>query len=477
MIYHKQYSLFNFRLVILSKLLQKYPSKFEASDYQPLLHILENVPSEIQYSIQIKIYANIIRVMLSKEQNFLNSCKIINENSCNTIWMNISQMLFRKASANLLDTISYIKCLQVLIEYKKMPSPTFINSVIQTIITNSIKKSNEGIELLITILKNFDIELINNSEQIILNILHWLHFKDSKTNLMQSVNKINIHTEIIANLTAVCLLSKIDEIEILPIAKDNATTDDEIYLDNLEKEILFKSLDKLIVVEGVDERIILNNENINLPLQSELKTIINEIYLEKLFILIGGLSREYDEQIDKEYDYFIYLLSSLELSLHIVNKLIQYDSLDNDKFDKYFLTKRITLKISQIEMFCERVFIESLDIRQASDIFKYIMRIFTINMYHRKLEDMLKSWNCKSIMVWIDRFMLSKTMYDSENIKIVNLDDFSMEFKLRYNCLLVLSFFCDGPNSVIAFNIINDHHFNFSSNEDLFIVFELIQVN
>lgn len=455
--------LLHFRMSIFAHLLESQPMCVQATDLQPILQMLHDFQLTIQYPVQVVVLHRIVRVLLQIDVH--NDSLVINDEFFTDIWHKISQTTFRTSSLNLLaENIRLLR--QIVSSRQKLPN-SFIESIVKTLLSNSIRKSNDGVQLLIDIFKHYNVDVLDSDYRI--QTMKWL----LKTEQVL-MNFESIRVEHVAELTTLCLFSKIDS----SIIKHTTSLKIPVsafaeYETALRKQLNFKSLTKLIVCQKsvVDDR----SPKLKLPQPNAIKSVVNEMYFQKLFEMLNP-DRELEESANS-LDAFNRVTSTLVLYLQLLNSLIAYESMDKVGLTKTFLCKKAYFKVEQLDMCVGKFahFTEFTD-KDALDVMESISGVFRRDL-HPVLIDVILSHHMPETVRWLAaRVLNSEPAKDSKSIAHRSVEELNCPNRMRYESFVLLSYFEHGLNDVEAFDVIEEYGFNLNSNTDLLIVKTLIKV-
>lgn len=440
-----------------------------------MLQLIHDFQSTIQYSIQIKLLKNVANVMLTQEKQFpIDQQQFIIPEFCQTLWNKIVQTALHKSTTkHALENICFI---QMMVEHRLQFSNSFVTNVLNTILSTSFDKTNESIQLLISIFQNASTDQLTTDLR--LKILEWLN----TTNIKEMSTGKPIKIELKAELMVLCVFSKIEKNAIRNVIS-NGTDDSMIKyrssLNTLRTELQYKSLNQLIVIVSSNSTNCMPSFYIQtshqLPNSSELKSVINEDYFKKLYELI--IPENEPELTDNHFQNVMNITNSLHLILQLLNKLMFYNALDQDKFMKTFLAKKVHLKLEQIDMVFARI---DRGVFESNDIVRVLEQLALIfnSQYHSVLQQLIKERSVFDVIGWLAN--IENDHQESCNSKLLeliaeeNLKD--VNHKIRYKAGIILAFFCSGPNAANAFQAISECKFNMKNNEDLFIVHQMIKV-
>lgn len=447
---------------IFAHLLESQPLCVQAADIQPIVQMLHDFQLTIQYPVQVIVLHRIVRVLLDRDLH--KSSHLINDEFFNEIILKIAQTAFRTSSLNLLS--ENIRLLRQIVSSNQTLPNNFIESIVKTLLSNSIRKSNESVLLLIDIFKHYNVDLLSSAYRV--QTMKWLLKTDQVV-----LNFESIRVEYVAELTALCIFSKIDKMIIKPSKSlDILMGEFAQYEKTLRKQLNFKSLTQLIVCQKADIR---NDQQQMLPLPNAIKSVLNETYFQNLFDILNP-DKELEETANS-LDSFNRVTSTLVLYLHLLNTLIAYESIDKLSLTKTFLCKKAHFKVEQLDMCVGKfaTFSEFTD-KDSLDVMESISSVFSRN-FHPILIDVILSQHMPETVRWLrDRVVNSDPAMDSKSIALRTVDELNCPNRIRYEAFTLLTFFEHGLNDVPAFDVIEEYGFNLNSNTDLLILQSLIKV-
>lgn len=453
-------------LAILAQLLNDNPYSLTDEDFQPLLQLLFDFQATIEYPIQIKILRQIVQVLLVKESEFETS-QLINREFCDGIWQKIAQNASRSSATNRPNLLENTKLLQTLVTYKQLQA-AFIQSVFETYLSSSIPRTNQSIQLIITIFQHTNIDSLNNSERLRSDTLNWLHTTSMAMELKNISSCDVIDVRLKAELSVLCLFSKRDS-SLLSQSADSPS-DHKSDMDDIETKILFRCLKKMIFTQST-------RQHINKPLRSELlpqanqiRSIMNETYLRKLESMFSDV-----QMTDNPFEDVINVVSSLHLFVLILNELIAYKALDQKSFDASFFTKKLKFKIEQLDMCMIRLATGRYEGKENMEIIEKLMEVLN-DTVHPLLAQMIKSHSLNGIVSWLKHIVNERHERNSRCLLMKSYSQLKFDQKIRFKAFSLLSYLTDGISGSDAFEVINENEFNLQSNGDLCIVLHLIEV-
>lgn len=451
------------RMTIFAQLLENHPLCVQTGDVQPILQMLHDFQLTIQYPVQVIVLHRIVRVLLAGQIHM--ESHLINSDFATDIWLKIAQTSFRTSSLNLLaENLRLLR--QILSINNTMPN-SFLESIVKTLLSNSIRKSNDGVQLLIEIFKHHNVDAFDSDYRV--QTMKWL-FKTDQILL----NVESIRVEHVAELAVLCLFSKIDPsvVKLATNVEKMQGGDFAKFESGLRQQLTFKSLTQLIVCQREKTPHIHSPE---LPRANAIKSVVDEHHFQQLFEILNP-DKELEETANS-LDAFNRVTTTLVLYLQLLNTLIAYESMDKDCLTKTFLCKKAHFKVEQLDM-CVGKFASFSDFtdKDAVDVMEAMSGVFRRDL-HPAVADVVMSHHMPETIRWLrTRVEESEPAKDSKAIAHRAVDELNCSNRMRYEAFSMLTFFALGLNDVETFDIINEYAFNLNSSTDLLIVQTLIKV-
>lgn len=398
--------------------------------------------------------------------------------SCNEIWLKIAQAAFRTSASFDLVLAENLRLIRLLITHKHRYFPnTFLSTVLLTIISRQIPKSNEAVKVACSIFRSCNIEAIGDDSDLRCKTLTWLYTKRGADSLSETEA---IKLEWIAELSVLCVFSKID-IELVNRNSQMDTSDSaDDYKDfilDLRRNLLYKSMNQLIALHQDTVKENVKSEQV-LPQPGQLKSVINEQYFEKLFEILDDYDK-FDLTENHASD-FLAIAAALKLRLHLLDELLLYESLDAERINDTFLHKQISLNMEYLELCVQRYAEQSPSVfadKECMDIVNNLFSFLVNTRYHNVLAKRIINHQFASMIDWLKKQTQRSICSNSRSFSMYKLNDLNFENQMRYKALAVLAHFAEGYNERESIAILSGHNFNFKSNTDLFIVLELTRVS
>lgn len=405
------------RFAILAHLLTDFPHVLQAEDYQSLLKLLKDFKPTIQHALHMKHFIRIINVMLSKEQELKLNSTYIRESYCTEHWHHIMELSFKQAATDKMQ-LENLDLMRILIENKVIVSHDFIKEVISEVTKMShIKKSNQSISLLISILRNVNIDMIENAATLKMAVIKWLSAKAKLSELKKVIETgSTVDKQLISELYVLCVLSRqtnnnkrSHQMEQVNMQEDADVSEHKMFIADMVHNLQYRMLSKLIVSDNL-ECTKSNKSHLieTLPeSKNDVKAFINETMFTELENLIhdDNSNENINSTNETSLENFHSVATSLATYVNILNALVGYESIDSENFYKY-LEKRIFLKVGQLNAIVNN-FNNTLNIDQnPNDVNEVVEELLSIwhEKYHTIIaENMFIVANNVSIIQWLTK--------------------------------------------------------------------------
>lgn len=335
---------------------------------------------------------------------------------------------------------------------------------------NSIKKTNTSLETVITLLRNFNINSLDNSNKIIQEFLDWLYEKSDSVKYRTMVTSPEkIDQEILTRLTAMCsLVSRgfgcliVQELKII--------SEYDLSVDKIQKGILLKSLQNLVICEPKVE--VLPEK---LCLSKELTSIIDDEMQEYIANLMKFDSTSGDNLDDK----ILRSLTHIEIYLKLINSLIIFDAVNDEILKRSHFLKKVTITFQEMEDFFGKLLETPTSESAAEKILEKLSLIF-YSKFNCVLEELIRMQKLTQLIKWITE----NVEIDEIKLTQVHMNDefFDDETPSRRNIIRHLGLMNlagiarrDGCNSEEAFHSLKHIDFNTENKDDLKTVLFLIK--
>lgn len=483
--------LFFIRFAVMSQLMVDFPHLLQTEDYQPLLQLLIDIKPTIQHSLVMKCFTRIAKVMLSKEPEPKRNDTLITDTLSADKWHEILELSFKQAETDntQLENVDFMR---VLVENKVIVSHEFVKNLITAVAkTQTIKKSNNSIRLLISVLENVNTDMIDGIKDLKVAIIQWLSTKIKLSDLKKVIENNNTtDKQLVSILCVLCTLSRhsatynkeshadIDNGDQNYLDSDSDAHEHEMFVAQLMQSLQYRMMSKLIVSDAVQVRVLsITNAIEELPDRHNVKASMDERIYSEL-----EMSVQDSNNSDNSIESFNNICASLVTNVNILNSLVGYEAIDHEKFSK-LITQGIFIKIEQLNTIVAtfgntfRIDRNAMDVNEIVD---NLISIWHENYHPIILENLFIVKSNLWIIKWLE--MQLKPIKHPKSIVLQPLkkaSQLSFEEGIQLKCLTLLVRFSafqnddDGEN---VFELIENYTFNYRRNEDLFIVFQLIKV-
>lgn len=470
---------------ILSELLTQYPQLLAAEDYQPMLKVLTEFQETIQYSIQLKSLKKLCAVMLAKENDLMLVSALITDEWCNEHWYRIAQLAFRSSTTNLSTSYENLEILCLLIKHRKFESNSFVEIIIKAVTSNEIKKSDEAVRLLITIFQTVNIDAFTDAKEVRISVINWLHPQSSPHEFVKSVqNSSKLDVNLVSELLALCILSKISYIPQCSISND-ISDEFTIFIGNLETNLQYRRLDKLIIDEDANKVVnrIKSIPKITLTDSNQLKAVLVVSYYNELEKVLNPDNRF--ELTQNRTEDCNQIAISLATFMRILQNLINYEAIDEEKYQKSFLTKRIQIKLDQMNIALDPLINAQQEPKEILDIAERLLTVFNDDISPMLIDIIVGNQKNRSIVNWCHKKLSTARLGDLEEVSTVNasavisnLHKLTIDRRIEMSLLLILVQLSahENEDGRLAFEHVEEFDFDVMCQRDLFVLFEVMKV-
>lgn len=465
--------------IVFADLLECYTNVLLADDYQPILQLLSDFQVIIQYPIQVKYFIKCCRALLEKEDELYRSTvgsRILNREFCDGIWNKITETTFRLSTANTSVSSEFHSLLALLIKHRKFASMGFIKNVLQTYSTNSIKSSNLSVVTLIAIFETINVDSLENSKQLICDFLTWLHPSNRRICLKSALtNYDQISVANKARITVLCLLTS-SEKRILQSEKDEESSIQTEYdqeIREIEKNIQLKSLNTIIEMIQPEVH---HEEFIQLP------TNVTSVLNEELYDHFSGLvSFDHSggdvamENLNKTEN-IIKLLQNTEFCLEILDNLIKYGALNEEKFKNIIFAKKLKLMLQSIELIFNDLTGQS--VTETIDILDSLHAVFAPK-FHSFLSRFIRIKESTNVIKWILSKSENVDLKSTKTFELIDLNELEGKERCKAKALTLIANIGEYDDQFLSpsSDLINmDIEFNFESNVDVNILIRILSI-
>ncbi|XP_055323121.1 serine/threonine-protein kinase ATM isoform X2 [Sitodiplosis mosellana] len=494
---------------ILSQLLVDFPHLLQAEDYQSLLKLLVDFKPTIQHALHMSHFIHIVDVMLGKEQELKSTSEYVRESFCTEHWHKIMDLSFKQAATDKIQ-LENLDLMRILVENKVIVSHDFIKEVISEVTKMShIKKSHQSVNLLISIFRNVNIDMIESGSTLKITVIKWLSAKVKLSELKKVIESNGtIDKQLISELYVLCVLSRqentnkrsykmekanvpedADVLEDVEVSEDADVLEHKMFIADMVQNLQYRMLSKLIVSDNLqctkkDEP---HSIEVLPEKKNDVKAFINETIFGELENAIHDESSNDNVNSTNEtsLENFHSVSTSFVTYVNILNALVGYESIDSENFYKY-LSKRVFLKVGQLNSIVSN-FSSSFNIdRNPNDVNEVVEGLLSIwhDKYHAIIaENMFIVANNVSIIQWLTEQLKPSRREESLVLTpLRTIGQLGFEERIHLKCLTLLAQFSaydnenDDESETHVFEAISEYEFNYKRNEDLFILFQLIKI-
>lgn len=466
-----------------------FPHVLEAEDYQSLLKLLTDFKPTIQHSLHMKCFISIANVMLRKEHELKKSSTLIMVSFCTEHWHKIMEMSFKQAETDKTQLENVI-LMRVLIDHKVFVSHDFVKNIITAIAkTQTIKKSNNSIELLISVLRNVNTDMIEGIKDLKIAIIQWLSSKVKLSELKKVIENNNtLDKHLVAELYVRCVLSRHEEDistksyrpAIETVENDFDVQEHDLLIADIVQNLQYRMLSKLVVSDTIEHTDNREASTIHeLPERNAVKACVDELLNNELEKAIHDSDSSNDHSIEN----FNSICTSLATNVSILNCRVGFESINGEDFLKD-LTKKVFFKISQLSSIVANLSASFNVDRNANDVNEVVDNLLGIwhENYHAIVaENLFIVANSTSIIKWLQAQLRPSNRSLSISLSpIKEIAQLEFEERIQLKCLTLLAHFSmyqgDDEGSFQVFEAIENYRFSYKRNADLFIIFQLIKV-
>lgn len=499
---------FNWKwLNVLAEVLYNYDSALCSEDVPGLMDMLAQCQGSIEHEVQVYSFARCCFVLLQREQQTLPSLNPIVLQRCNELWHKIADGSIRVCSSNNKHSKENHILLQILLHHNKHSSFSFIEDVIKLFISKATIKSDTTLQTLITLMTRFNIDLLQNSKELIKKLLTYIFEKETlaSSNLRQLIktsshDKISPH--IISSVGVLCCLSKSD---VVKYCKSCILNEYQLFESNwkLQEQTVYKKetseMSKLLLLK-CNELLLLEDQDFdcqqeismkkqcNIEFPIEIKCIVDQRIYEEEFqhsIEFKG-SMNSDASIEVLKEYLQQVLENNEIMMSLANNFLAFEAFNEDKFNSSFVIKKIHFHMQEIEQLFELLLTKSegLSLRDVHQLLNLVKSLFDSN-YHAKIGQKVRTFELKSCLQWLSHqvnhlFRCHERDDDFEKMKIGWIDfiNAKMEDKIKFMAVETLCLYnnFDGINKDTMVELLDDIELDIVDNMDLHTIFHVLKL-
>lgn len=468
---------------ILSILLGDYPKLIRVEDYQPILRMLSDLQSKIKYSVQAKVFNDLVGTLVAEEARLkVNSTGTILDSFCTEHWHKIMQMALKSCATSNEIAVQNVELLRIMIENGYIVSHAFIETIAREILSNTIKKSTTSVCLMIALFHNVNMDVLMSGDKIKASVINWLSPKVDASELKRIIgSEADIDIALVAELYVLCILSKTNKSNKLSFENvqrmhcDGSSFD--VIIANMRRQFSYQLFDRIMAIDcsrDVD-RATAQKWSSSLPEANTIDVVMNEkLYAE----LERSLNPDDNFQPSPNaMDDFTIIASSLNTYVNILNQFVVYNAFDHAKFEKSFLCKRIAIKITQLSSIMDRL--AGCDEKDQFDVVEKMNAIWKFGL-HPLLEQLIFERDCNGRLIdWLARQLRTGSGSSQLPLKRLTFADLSSARKMQSKCLMLLARFStyDDENGQRALQALEDYEYDTKSSEDLFNMFEVVPVS
>lgn len=193
-------------MLILGKVMDMHPERIENDDYEVILQLLSEFQPQIQKPEQFQGFYLACKALLSLDRT---QNPEIKQKQVADYWHKIVETAARNCSSINQIHNENMMLIRLVLYFKQHKGETFIESLLDTYFTNSINRSNESIQTLITVLLTFNINVLKDPADKIEKILSYLLLKqrvNAKLSILKTEEKPK--AVLIARLIVLCNMYK-----------------------------------------------------------------------------------------------------------------------------------------------------------------------------------------------------------------------------------------------------------------------------
>lgn len=468
-------------MCILANMLSAYPTCLRADDRGAVLRMLHAWQLTIRFPVEVETLC-CIAVTLLKAEPAPVAGGPVEEARCDDFWYKIAQTAFRTTAASLLP--ANVELIRQLVLRKRCLPDGFLETMLRTFLSNAIPKSNATVRLVAAILRHNSVDALDRADvkEMRYAVMDWLHRRKIVT-----VRTERMEMPLVAELTALCLFTKIDASVVRTLDASEDVTERKkgkftTFLQDLQRDMLFKSVRRLIVAERDIHQPVETNRRRRrrqrppLPQADNLLAVINEQHFEHLFEILKP-DREMPAQEDNLIAFY-FVTDALLMYLHLLDQLIRYAALDQERLEKTFLAKKCLFKLEQLEM-CVLRFRDQHDfsLKDSIDVLERLRTIFDGDL-HPVLAEMVRSRALVNVVGWLQQRLElnSKRMRDSREVFLRSVGQLNDTNLVRYETFAALANVAEGASETLAFGVMAEFDFNLQNNTDVLIVLHLLRV-
>lgn len=438
---------------IVARFLSENSKLLDAETYSALVARLAASQSALKtISPHQEFIAEVAIQLLQCEKIFPNVTRNVIDD-----WHKIMQFAVKKINRSK----DNLRMLRATFESGYFVSPTFVKGIFHEISNETLTRSNESIELFISILKNLNLNLLDSPDELKITVLKWL----KSTSVRQMISgETNTDPVLIAELCTLCCLSKLNNDENRICKSENIETQSSI--DRLKVDYSYQTLQSFIAVE-IKSQTKQKPMSYDLPKRNEIQVLLNEKVFKEFENLLSCAKSI------QSADNFI-IADKLYHILHGLNQFLLYRVYDEDAFRSSEMMKPIMNHLERYSVILNDQM--TCDDRKTREIINGIYSIWATD-FHPRIKRMIFKGNMSVILFkWLQKQMTKSPKHDSNILQVIdslNVDD---EQQLKLLSVLV-QLAKHSEVSAQAVDVLDNYEWNLDNNEHIFMLNKLIKVN
>uniref|UniRef100_A0A336N0J5 CSON008049 protein n=1 Tax=Culicoides sonorensis TaxID=179676 RepID=A0A336N0J5_CULSO len=348
-------------ILILCKITEKHPELITNDDYETILQLLSDFQTRIQKPEEFYGFYIGVKSLLDYEKK---NQTCINQKQLNEYWENISKNAVRNCCSINPVSNENLLLLRLILIHKQHKGEQFIESLLGTYFTDSIRRSNDSIHTLITILLTFNIHIFKDVDAKVEKILAFLLCKKMNEKKLLSEKFFDkADPVLIAKCVVLCNLHKTTFNESIKsewleesvnFGLDKWETDEyKIYVRALNsiKDAILIQLNHKPIIETIEKN---EGKNSSPLLSQESVVVIDETSFGSFCAKIlpaesqMACSQTTDDQ-ESVPDLMQDKMYKLAIVIHTFNFFIKVNAVSRETFDKFRLSKLIGIIIPTLE--------------------------------------------------------------------------------------------------------------------------------
>lgn len=181
--------------------MEMHPERIESDDYEMILQLLSEFQPQIQRPEHFQGFYLACKTLLEIQETI----QVSDQKKTADFWHKIVETSARNCSSINQTSNENMMLIRLMLKYKQHKGDTFIESLLDTFFTNSINRSNESIQTLITLMLTFNINVLKDASDKVEKILSYLLLKQRvnvKISILRTQEKPK--AEFVARLIVLC---------------------------------------------------------------------------------------------------------------------------------------------------------------------------------------------------------------------------------------------------------------------------------